>query len=70
MALTFETFCGALSKEIERCEELLDAYLQCGHAGVFASTVLSVELEKAHEALMMRDIAAMLKAYATLKECQ
>ena len=59
----------ALPKEIERCQELLQAYNEIGTAGVFASTMIKKDIKEAIEALASDDVVRMIKAYKALEGC-
>lgn len=58
-----------LQAELKRCDELLKAYKEIGPAGLFASQMLSKELEGAREAMADGDCVQMLKSLAALREC-
>jgi hypothetical protein len=58
-----------LPKEIERCQELLEAYKEIGQAGVFAVTCIKADIKEGLAALASGDVIRMLKAYETLKGC-
>jgi hypothetical protein len=64
------TLGDALSREIERCQELLVAYAEIGPAGAFGAAMIRADIAAAHKAMMEGDCVAMIRAYEALKGCQ
>lgn len=59
-----------LPKEIERCQELLEAYASLGPVGLFGHAVIKLRIAAAHKAMLEGDCIAMLQAYEDLKGCE
>ena len=57
-------------KEQARCRELLEAYKSIGTAGAFAHMIISDVLRRADKAAAEQDLAAMIRVYKEMKECQ
>lgn len=56
----------ALPNEIDRCEELLQAYREIPQ-GAFAAASIAAEIKEAKKAALGGDVVAMLRAF--LSEC-
>ncbi len=70
MIVETETLGTALPEEITRCHELLKRYAALGPVGAFGHAMISADIVEAHKAMMEGDCAAMIRAYAKLKECK
>ena len=60
----------ALPKEIERCQELLQAYNEIGPAGVFGATMIKQDIKEGVAALASGDVIRMIMAYKKLENCE
>lgn len=60
----------ALPEEQARVRELLADYKALGPVGQFGAIMIERDLAAADVAVMSGDIAAMIRAYETLKGCQ
>jgi hydrogenase maturation factor len=59
----------ALPKEIERCQELLEEYVEIGGPGRFACVMLKQEIKEAVDAQASGDVVQMVVAYKKLQDC-
>ena len=59
----------ALSREIERCQELLIEY-EGIPTGAFGASTTRCEIEIARGATEAQDAVAMVRAFAGLRECR
>lgn len=62
-----QSLADALPKEIQRCQDLLVIYSSIGPAGIFASTMIKQDLDKAIKAMANGDLPKMIMAYEALK---
>lgn len=64
-----DTLGDALPREMARVrDEIMPAYQEIGPAGQFGLAMMRTELDQAAKAMAEGDVAAMLRAHATLKE--
>ncbi len=64
-----DNLADALSNQIERCHELLEAYKEIGIAGNFAAMMIKEDVSEAIKALASGDIVKMINAHNTLERC-
>jgi len=62
-----ESLGEALPKEMARVREVLGHYKELGTAGKFGALMIEIALQKADEAVISGDLAAMIVAYKDLK---
>ena len=62
-----DNLADALTREIGRNKELLEAY-QGIPTGMFGAAFISADLKEAEAAVANQDVVAMLRAYTKLKE--
>ncbi len=65
-----QTLAEAYPQEQARCRELLQVYRDLGPVGHFGFMAISQVLGRAEEAAASGDIAAMIRCYQEMKECQ
>lgn len=66
---TPSTLGDALPKEMARVRDvLMPRYQQIGPAGMFALTMMRMDLDRAAKAMVEGDLVAMIAAYKALKE--
>lgn len=64
-----DTLGDALVREMARVRDhVLPHYIEIGPVGAFGAAMIRVDLDVAAKALAGSDIAAMVRAYRTLKE--
>ena len=56
--------------EQARCRELLGFYKEIGASGVFGARMIEAVLKRADKAAADQDVAAMVRVYAEMKECE
>ena len=67
--MSADTLGDALPREIARVrDKVLPEYLAIGAPGMFAATLMRADLDLASKAMIEGDIAAMVRAYESLKE--
>ena len=62
-----ETLAEALPKEIARCEHLVEIYKELGPVGIFARTMIQIDIDAAKRATVEMDAVGMLRAYEKLR---
>ena len=62
-----ESLGDALPKEIARVRKVLGHYKEIGPAGMFGAAMIEQSLQKADNAIVSGDIAAMITAYRDLQ---
>lgn len=67
--MSVDTLGEALPREIARVrDEVLPEYLAVGPSGMFAATMMRMDLDKASKAMIAGDLPAMIEVYKSLKE--
>jgi len=65
---TVDTLGEALPREMARVrDEVMPAYIEVGPSGLFALTMMRMDLDKAAKSLAEGDVVAMLAAHESLK---
>lgn len=62
-----ETLAEGLLKEQARVRKVLGEYREVGPPGLFAATMIELDLQAADRAVLTGDVVEMLKAYKVLK---
>ncbi len=61
---------SAILEEIDRCNELLNAYAEIGPAGMFGHAMILRDIARAKAALASGDAVEMLAALEALRGCK
>jgi hypothetical protein len=62
------TLADGLQSELARNRDLLIDYASIGPAGLFAQTMIELNIKAAERAILESDLVAMIRAYRVLKE--
>ena len=65
-----EALGNALTKEIERCQELLVTYAAMGPSRAFCALTLKQLIDVTLKAMMADDVVVMVRAYEALRACE